>query len=518
MTKTIAAQRPSPESSDGLNYLLNGAISIGPKIAQNHAFVKMAMSLAENWFVKGNKERHKTDTVTSPGVMDDETAMSLAILNTFNHLLIDRKLSEATFRKASEILARDLFVMKSQLVEKSVSFREQFGFDIPSFILVSPTKACNLRCTGCYADSDDNVKALDWSVVDRVADEVHDLWGSQFMVISGGEPLAYRSQGKTILDLAEKHQDMYFMFYTNGTLISEAIAQRMSDLGNIIPMISLEGWREKTDARRGDGVFDKVMSAFDRLYDAGVIYGASLTATRGNAEEVLSDEFVDFLFNEKHISIGWIFQYLPIGRAYTLDLMVTPQQRLWMWNQAWKLVHEKRYFVADFWNHGTVVDGCLSAGGHGRGGYLYIDWNGNVTPCVFVPYSPVNVKDVYARGRNLNDIFCEPFFADMRRWQMQIKSETNGKNLLNPCPIRDHNADLRQLIRKHEADPIDKNAFGAIQDLNFAEGMDRYDAEYQQLVDRVWERVYVQNEPLKPEELQAIIRSASEQEVGHVAD
>lgn len=72
----------------------------------------------------------------------------------------------------------------------------------------------------------------------------------------------------------------------------------MANLGNIIPMISLEGWREKTDARRGKGVFDKVMAAFDLLYEEGVIYGASLTATKENCEEVTSDEFMDFLFNE----------------------------------------------------------------------------------------------------------------------------------------------------------------------------------------------------------------------------
>ncbi|MRR31497.1 hypothetical protein EG834_14495, partial [bacterium] len=176
MANLSSVNRVSPEGSDGLNLLLNGAIKLGPKFAQNQAIVKIAMRLAENWFVKANKERHKTDTVTPPGVIDDETAMSLAILNTFRHLLADRKLSEATFRKASEILARDLFVMKSRLEEKSVAFRAQFGFDIPSFVLVSPTKACNLRCTGCYADADGSSKALDWDIVDRLASESHDLW------------------------------------------------------------------------------------------------------------------------------------------------------------------------------------------------------------------------------------------------------------------------------------------------------------------------------------------------------
>jgi hypothetical protein len=155
-----------------------------------------------------------------------------------------------------------------------------------------------------------------------------------------------------------------------------------------------------------------------------------------------------------------------------------------------------------------VVDGCLSAGGHGHGGYLYIEWNGNVTPCVFVPYSPVNIKEVYARGGNLNDIFCEPFFADIRRWQMRIKQDTGVSNLLNPCPIRDHNADLRQLIRTHEAEPIDVNSAHALQDASYALGMDEYDKEYQAIVDHLWQNVYLKPAARNNTEMDELVRSA----------
>lgn len=493
------------KTTEDMNGLLNMVIKYGPKIAQNRPFLKMAMATAENWFIKEGKKRHKADTQTTGGVIDDETAMSLAILNSVNRALTDFKLSDATFREASAILGRDLLVDKQLRKEKSENFQKIYGYSTPSFLLISPSKACNLHCAGCYADSDAKVQTLDWDIVDRAITEAHDYWGAQFTVISGGEPLAYHSQGKNILDLAEKHPDNYFMFYTNSTLITSEITQRMAELGNIIPMFSLEGWRERTDARRGEGVFDKVMVAMERLHEAGVIYGVSLTATCENAEEILSDEFIDFLFTKKHALIGWIFQYMPIGRSYTLDLMPTPQQRVWMWHQTWKFVREKHLFLADFWNHGTVVDGCLSAGGHGRGGYLNVDWNGNVSPCVFLPYSAANIKDVYARGGNLNDIFNEPFFAEIRNWQIEIKKKTNGKNLLNPCPMRDHNADLRQFIRKYEAEPNDQNAASAIQDSKYAEGMDAYDAEYQKIVDTVWDKVYVNNTPLKPEDLEDLM-------------
>ena len=344
-----------------------------------------------------------------------------------------------------------------------------------------------MRCTGCYADSTEKVRSLDWDLVNRIVRDARELWGTQFVVISGGEPLAYRSKGKTILDIVAANPDTFFMMYTNGTLITDEVAARMAELGNILPAISLEGWREKTDKRRGKGVFDKVMETMDRLFHAGVIYGVSLTATCENAEEILSDDFIEFLFKEKHAVIGWIFQYMPIGRAFTTSLMPTPEQRLTMWSQSWKLIREKRVFLADFWNHGTVVDGCLSAGGHDNGGYFYIDWNGNVTPCVFVPFSPVNVNDIYSKGGNLNTIYDNPFFKRIRCWQ---KNEQNG-NLLMPCLIRDHHKDLRQFIQEYEPNAIDRNAEMTLVDLEYAEVMDQYAEEYQSLTQEIWKKEYL---------------------------
>lgn len=488
-------------ATSALNPLLDAIVQNGPKLAQNKSLIDVAVSMGERYMVKNGKNRHKTESATAPGVIDDQTALSLAMLHSAKRLLTERTLSDATYEKVGKILGRDLLIEKDLLHEKKQQFVEQYGVSQPSLLLISPSKACNLRCPGCYADSDQYARTLEWDTVDRIITEAYDLWGAQFTVLSGGEPLAYRSQGKGILDLAEKHNNNYFMFYTNGTLLTDEVIQRMAELGNIIPMLSLEGWRERTDARRGAGVFDTVVSAFDRLYQAGVLYGTSITPTRYNAEEILSDEFMDFIFLEKHASVAWLFQYMPIGRSPSLDLMPTPAQRIEMWRKSWQLVREKSYFLADFWNSGSVVDGCLSAGGHGNGGYFYIDWNGNVNPCVFVPFSPVNIKDVYAAGANLNAVFSNPFFSDLRKFQSDLKNRTHGQCVLNPCPIRDHNAEFREILRQHEPDPSDPNAIAILQDPEYAKGIDAYDSEYQQLVDTVWEKVYIQGDTLNRKEL-----------------
>ncbi len=433
-------------------------------------------------------DRTEKNATRPPGVIADRAEFGQAILHTANRILTSG-LSPAVLRRFTKNMVQGIAIEGNDQLAKS-RFFDEYGTYPPGFMTIGPGKACNLHCAGCYASSGEKTaERLSWDIFDRIITEAKTLWGVRFLVITGGEPLAYRSEGKDLLDAAEKHPDVFFMMYTNGTLIDDRTAERMAELGNISPAFSVEGWRERTDERRGAGVFDKVVDAMGRLRRAGVPFGISLTATRHNAEEILSDEFIDFFFKEQGALYGWIFQYMPIGRSFTLDLMPTPEQRKWMWQRTWEIVQHHHIFLADFWNHGTLSDGCI-AGGRTRGsGYLYIDWNGAVSPCVFVPYAPVNVNDVYAKGGTLNDIWAEPFFAGIRGWQEKY---WQGKgNWLAPCIIRDHHSDLRRMIAQHEPDPTDENARKALLDPDYARGLAEYDEQYQSLSGPLWETRYL---------------------------
>jgi MoaA/NifB/PqqE/SkfB family radical SAM enzyme len=422
------------------------------------------------------------------GVEEDLTEYSNVVWKTADRIL-DHNLAGPVLRSASHIFVDEIMVDWERRIS-SLEFHKTYNTDPPGFLTLSPGKACNLHCTGCYANAGENAEALDWTTFDRIITEAETLWGIRFIVISGGEPLAYRSEGKGILDAAQKHPNVFFLMYTNGTLINEAVAKRLAEVGNLTPAISVEGWRESTDARRGAGVFKQVLDAMARLRHAGVPFGISLTATRNNVEEIFSDEFIDFFFEQQGALYGWLFQYMPIGRSFTLDLMPTPEQRVWMWKRSWELVHQRHIFLADFWNHGTLSDGCLASGRSGGGGYLYIDWNGAVTPCVFVPYSPVNIRDVYTSGGTLNDVWKAPFFAGIRDWQAKYRKEKG--NWLAPCINRDHHRELQTLIARHEPEPTDDNARKALLDPDYARGMEEYDAAYQALSNPLWQKYYLQ--------------------------
>lgn len=484
-------------SSATLTRLINGlelsARTLGRITPVRQAFIRL--------YDRRIRAEYAHTMATTPGpkaMVKHRMDMALAILYTMDRALARGLLGPATLRGTLNIIAREILFPGGDAAIKD-AFQAQYQAIPPSMLALSPTKTCNLHCIGCYADSGSSREKIDWATLDRIVWEARRFWGTRFFIFSGGEPLAYKDEGKGVLDIAQEHRDCFFLMYTNGTLIKDDVAQRLGEIGNLTPAISVEGMRESTDGRRGAGVFDQVVAAMGRLRQAHVPFGISLTATRHNFEELLSDEVIDFYFEEMGALYGWLFHYMPIGRAITLELMPTPRQRLQMMDRMWEVIGQKHYFLADFWNSGILSDGCISAGG--RGGYLYIDWNGAVSPCVFVPYSPVNIHDVYASDKNLNDVWAEPFFARIRDWQQEYNPGLGAPrphrdgNLLRPCPIRDHHAEFQKMLMEHEPDPTDENAREALLDPAYHEGLERFDRELAELSDPVWEADYLGHTP-----------------------
>jgi MoaA/NifB/PqqE/SkfB family radical SAM enzyme len=334
---------------------------------------------------------------------------------------------------------------------------------------------------------------LPYKTIKRILKEKEELWGSHFTVISGGEPLTYRDGNKTLIDIFRDHPDQYFLFYTNGTMIDEEIARQLGELGNATPSISVEGYETETDARREPGVYKKILKAFEVSRRYGVPFGISTTAFRDNAELIVSDEFVEFYFDEQGAIYQWIFQYMPIGRGALLERMITPEQRMHMYDATWRRIKEEDRFIADFWNCGAASDGCIAAGGGGGNGYLYIDSRGTISPCVFNPFTKNNIHDLYQSGETLNDVYFSPFFEAIRKWQRgYLHDRPLGEhgNIIAPCPIRDHHADMRRIIDEFNAEPLDEFAAKALEDPDYYEGMCAYNQEFEELSRERWREEY----------------------------
>jgi len=436
-----------------------------------------------------NGYRRPTPYKPPPRVIDDKYRMVLALLRAVDHGLSSGYLSREYWNKLFDSFG-GIFTRGRERVE---AFKAKYGLEPPGFITISPTDHCNLRCEGCYASSSEAKHTkLSYETFSRIVREQKELWGSHFTVISGGEPFIYRDKGRTLLDLAAEHQDTFFQVFTNGTLISEKVAEKLADVGNITPAISVEGFAEQTDQRRGKGVHKRILKGMENLRQAGVPFGISVTATSKNVDILLTDEFWDFYFDQQGALYSWLFQYMPVGRAYTLSLMISPEKRMQLYHHVWRHVREKERFIADFWNSGTVSTGCIAAGVHG--GYFHILWDGQVTPCVFNHYSTDNINDVYARGDNLDCVLFSPYFEGIRKWQRAyVYDRPPGEmgNVIAPCPIRDHYACLYDIIQETHPTPQDQAAAEAIQDAEYRKGLIDYGERFLKVSDPVWRDVYL---------------------------
>lgn len=355
----------------------------------------------------------------------------------------------------------DALFYKSRVRE---AFAKENGFNPPLLLVISPTMRCNLRCVGCYAGMYSKKDDLTQDVLDRVLTEAKEM-GIYFIVISGGEPFYY----KPIMDIFKKHHDVTFQVYTNGTLIDREMAQEIAEMGNVIPCISVEGYQEETDARRGEGVYSKVLQAMDNLKEAKALFGFSATVTRFNNDMLTSEDFVDYYMDDKGCFIGWYFQYMPIGTRPSLELMTTPEQRMQRLERITRMRQEKRVLISDFWCDGPLVGGCLAAGRN----YLHINQNGDVEPCVFVHFAVDNIKE-----KSLAEALKSDFMCSIR------DRAPYHPNLLRPCMVIDHPYVLRECVAKCGAYPTHPEAEGIITEL--APDLDAYGEEYGRMADEVW--------------------------------
>jgi len=420
----------------------------------------------------------------------DTYYMVRAILRSINRSLARGLISKEVRRVILKVFVRDILLAD---VPRRKDYIKEHGFSPPTFITISPYKGCNLRCKGCYAASDPKVNnKLEFHIVDKIITQAKALWGMRFFVISGGEPLMYKDDGKTILDIFRKHNDCYFLMYTNGTLIDKNIAKQMAEVGNVTPSISVEGYEKETDERRGKGVFKKILRAQDNLLEFGIPYGFSATITKYNAELFMKKEILDYYFNERNCTYGWMFHYMPIGRGHCVELQPTPEQRVKMFKIEREWIKEG-YFIADFWNCGVITNGCISAAR--PGGYFYVDWDGDVTPCVFIPYSSINIKEVFAKGGTLNDVINDSFMKDIRAWQRSYgyepKSPSDVQNQIGCCAIRDHYDNFRRILEKNEVKPIDQDAKEALESEEYYKKMVEYDLLLKKLSDPIWKNEYL---------------------------
>ncbi|MEM4336897.1 MAG: radical SAM/SPASM domain-containing protein [Candidatus Woesearchaeota archaeon] len=444
--------------------------------------LKQFYNMAHKALVENNKTHNKA-------VMEKKYQYFRAMLECALRNIDKGYISKDVAKKIIRTLVKNALLKDEKTIAR---IKKKYG-EVPAFIVLSPTSKCNLKCTGCYAAAGGvKFNTLPFDVVNKIVKESHD-WGNRFMTISGGEPFLYNYKGKTLFDIWKKYNDMFFLVYTNSTFITPEIAKKLAKLGNVTPAISVEGFEKETDERRGKGVFKRILQSFKNLREAGVPFGISVTATRKNVKLLLSDKFYDYYFINQGASYMWQFQLMPIGRGKDcMELMITPKDRVKLYSKWKHLLEDKKYCVADFWNSGVLSDGCIAYGR--EAGYLYINWDGNIMPCVFVPYYVDNIIDLYKKGKTLHDALNSEFFRRGREWQKEygLKNIKKPKNWLMPCSIRDHYRNWKDNIATRDIKPENKDAEEALKSEEYRKKLEEFDNELTRLTEKIWKKEYLE--------------------------
>lgn len=325
------------------------------------------------------------------------------------------------------------FMVNASLVgyAKQKKLAEKYDCNIPLAILMDPTSACNLKCIGCWAAEYEKQDNLSLDELDSIITQGKEL-GIYFFLFSGGEPMIRRED---LLKLCRKHDDCIFAAFTNGTLIDEACAEQIREAGNFTPIISIEGSEEETDKRRGKGTYAKALRAMELLNAHHVAFGFSACYHSGNIDTVASDAFIDLMI-QKGAWFGWYFTYIPVGSDAHVELMVSAEQRAYMYRRINEIRRTKPMLLVDFWNDGEMVSGCIAGGRR----YFHINSAGDAEPCAFVHYANSNIRE-----QKLLEILRSPLFMQYRRYQ------PFNKNLLRPCPMLDNPAYLRKMVGAADA-------------------------------------------------------------------
>ena len=315
--------------------------------------------------------------------------------------------------------------------KKTLEMEKIHQCNIPWIILMDPTSACNLHCTGCWAAEYGHQLNLSLDDIDSIIRQGKEL-GTYMYIYTGGEPLTRK---KDVIKICEMHPDCAFLSFTNGTLIDEEFCQDMLRVKNFVPAISLEGFETANDSRRGEGCYENVKRSMELLKKHKLPFGISTCYTSVNYKDIASDEFFDLMIDSGAL-FCWFFHYMPVGNEAVKELLPTPEQRAYVYHQIRKFRSEKPIFTMDFQNDAQYVGGCIAGGRR----YLHINAKGDVEPCVFIHYSNCNIHNT-----TLLDALRSPLF------QAYHDNQPFNENMLRPCPMLENAGRIQELVKQSKA-------------------------------------------------------------------
>lgn len=323
-----------------------------------------------------------------------------------------------------------LYMIKGFFAIQAYKSRRKKGELFPPFMFVALTNICNLRCKGCWVEKEGTAYHMEEQDLDYLIQSVKKA-KSHYVTLLGGEPFMH----KNIWSILEKYPECYFQVITNGMLFTESNVAKLKKLGNITPLISVDGWKENNDERRGEGVFNSLSEGIDRLQKAKIFYGIATTISKYNLDEVLSDKYLETFISKGALYI-WYYVTRPVGEGdhshYCLseDELVEVRKRLLVLRRKHPIVIIDTYWTAE----GEAF--CPAAMGLG----YHIGPRGSIEICPPLSFATDTLKD---NGGDVQKTLASSQF--LGGFEKFVNDRTKG------CVILEHPQELVSYIKDHGA-------------------------------------------------------------------
>lgn len=339
---------------------------------------------------------------------------------------------KATLKNPKESAFMVRFAAASRKASKTRMKNEEEGLHVPAFLIASITSRCNLNCAGCYSRFNkatvdtapvQQLTSEEWLRIFREAEEL----GISFIMLAGGEPMIRRD----IIEAAGSMQNIIFPVFTNGTFVDERYFKLFDECRNLIPVLSIEGGKEITDARRGKGIYDRLTANMKAFKENGLIFGASITVTTENYKEVTSQEFINSMI-EQGCKLVIYVEFVPVTDE-AMHLAPGEAERTYMAESmdALREHYANDMVLLSFPGDELAMGGCMAAGRE----FFHINSHGSAEPCPFSPYSDINVKET-----SLKEAIQSRFFETLRDEHVLEENHTGG------CVLFTQRAKVEQLL------------------------------------------------------------------------
>ena len=303
------------------------------------------------------------------------------------------------------------------------------GEHFPPFLFISVISSCNLRCQGCWVDVDKPSKHISLEDMNRVITDAKNH-GNAYFGILGGEPF----QHPQLMDIFAAHPDCYFQVFTNGQMITDAVAKRLRELGNVSPLISIEGSEIVSDERRGRlNVYNHTLAGLEACRRNKLIIGVATSVCQTNYE-LVSEEWL-----QKLISLGvhyaWFHTYRVVGPKPASHLALTKEQALNVRKFIVKMRGKLPLAIVDaYWDDkGEAL--CPMATGVSH----HISPYGDIEPCPIIQFAKETIQDDRGIYETMNG---SAFLRDFR--------ETAAK-ATRGCIVLERPDLVKELVVKHGA-------------------------------------------------------------------